>query len=332
MAQAGNDTADYAPAATGGGAGGNGGLRRVAGDFARRPLAMAGLVVLAVAALDTLLAPLFISTSAATSIPLNIAQGLQGPSGAHLLGTDELGRDELVLLLLGMHYSLLLAGAALVLAAAVSGLVLAAVRLAGRERARQWGRWVEVVLTPLVGVLLLGVASVVTSGQWPSPLPNLFSFVVTNLWSVIRSPSSLGADIRSGAWIPVLLGLVVVGEALRLIYLLVQRIRERDVAPSSAAGRTVSTGWWRLVGPGVVVGLWIAGDTLLLEPLLSFYGVGLGLPSSPLPSLGIMLGQGAGGFGAVAPWLVLSPLLTALILYVSCNLVGFGLRRAWDLW
>lgn len=331
MAQAGNGTADHAPAATGGAGGGNGGLRRVAGDFARRPLPMAGLVVLVVAALDTILAPLLISAQAATSIPLSIAQGLQGPSGAHLLGTDELGRDELVRLLLGMHYSLLLAGAALVLAAVVSGLVLAAVRLVGRERARQWGRWVEVVLTPLVGVLLLGVASVATNGQLPGPLPNLFSFVVTNLWSIIRSPASLGADIRSGAWIPVLLGLVVVGEVLRLIYLLVQRIRGRDVAPSSAAGRMVSTGWWRLVGPAVVVGLWIAGDTLLLEPLLSFYGVGLGLPSPPLPSLGVLLGQSL-TFGAQAPWLVLSPLLTVLILCVSCNLVGFGLRRVWDLW
>lgn len=331
MAQAGNDTADHAPTATDGADGGNGGLRRVAGDFARRPLAMAGLVVLAVAALDTLLAPQLISTGAATSIPLNIAQGLQGPSGAHLLGTDELGREERVRLLLGMHYSLLLAGAVLVLAAVVSGLVLAAVRLVGRERAWQWGRWVEVVLTPLVGVLLLGVASVATSGQLPSPLPNLFSFVVTNLWSIIRSPSSLGADIRGGAWIPVLFGLVVVGEALRLVYLLVQRIRGRDVAPSSAAGRTISTGWWGLIGPAIVVGLWIAGDTLLLEPLLSFYGVGLGLPSPPLPSLSLLLGQGE-TFGAAAPWLVLSPLLAALVLYVSCNLVGFGLRRVWDLW
>ena len=332
MAQAGNYNTDHAPTATGGG--GNGGLRRMAGDFARRPLAVAGLVVLVVAVLVTLLAPLFISTQAATSIPIDIAQMLQGPSGAHLLGTDDLGRDELVRLLLGVHYSLLLAGAALVLAAAVSGSVLAVVRLVGGERARQWGRWAEVVLTPLVGVLLLGAASVVTSGQMPSPLPNLFSFAVTNLWSIIQSPASLGADIRTGDWIPVLLGLAVVGEVLRLVYLLVQRIRERDMAPSRAAGKTMSmgsTGWWRLVGPAVVVGLWIAGDTLLLEPQLAFYGVGLGLPSPPLPSLSVLLGQSL-TFGAPAPWLVLSPLLTVLILYVSCNLVGFALRRVWKLW
>ncbi len=331
MAQAGNYNANHAPTPTGGAAGGNGGLRKMASDFARRPLAMVGLVVLIVAALDTLLAPLLISTQAATSIPANIDQTLQGPSGAHLLGTDELGGDELLRLLLGMHYSLLLAGAALVLAAAVSGIVLAAARLIGGERARQWGRWAEVMLTPLVGVLLLGVASVATSGQWPSPLPNLFSFVVTDLWSIIQSPASLGTDIRTGTWIPVLLELVVVGEALRLVYLLVQRIRGRDVAPAPAAGKTMSTGWWRLVGPVVVVGLWIAGDTLLLEPQLAFYGVGLGLPSPPLPSLSILLGQSL-TFGAPAPWLVLSPLLTALILCVSCNLVGFGLRRVWDRW
>lgn len=331
MAQAGNYDADHASTTTGGTAGGNGGLRKIARDFARRPLAMVGLVVLVVAALDTLLAPLLISTQAATSIPDDIAQMLQGPSWAHLLGTDDLGRDELLRLLLGVHYSLLLAGAALVLGATVSGIVLAAVRLIGGERERQWGRWAEVVLTPLVGVLLLGVASIVTSGQLPGPLPNLFSFVVTNLWSIIQSPASLVTDIRTGTWIPVLTGLVVLGEALRLVYLLVQRIRGTDVAPAPAAGKTMSTGWWRLVGPAVVVGLWIAGDTLLLEPQLAFYGVGLGLPSPPLPSLSILLGQSL-TFGAQAPWLVVSPLLTALILYVSCNLVGFGLRRVWNRW
>jgi peptide/nickel transport system permease protein len=304
----------------------------MAGDFARRLLAIAGLVVLAVAALDTLLAPLLISTQAAMSVPANIAQRLQGPSGAHLLGTDELGRDELARLLLGVHYSLLLAGAALVLAAVVSGLALAAVRLVGRERARPWGRWAEVVLTPLVGMFLLGAASVVTSGQVPNVVPNLFSFVATTFWSFIQSPASLGAEIRAGEWVRALLGLVVVGEVLRLVYLLVQRIRGKDVAPAPAAGATSVPGWWRLVGPAVVVGLWIAGDTLLLEPHLAFYGVGLGLPSPPLPSLSLLLGQGYGGFGAVAPWLVVSPFLAVLVLYVSCNLVGFGLRRVWDSW
>jgi ABC-type dipeptide/oligopeptide/nickel transport system permease subunit len=216
MVQTGNANAGDAPVAAGG-AGGNRGLGGMVGDYhPRRPLAVAGLVVLVIAVLDTLLAPLFVSTNTVTSIPFNLGQSSQGPSGAHLLGTDELGQDELARLLLGVHYSVLLAGAALLLAAAVSGVALVAVHLAGRERGQQWGLWAEVVLTPLVCVLLLGVASVVASRQVPPFVPSLFSNVFTNLWSFIQHPSSIVTDIQEGQWAPVLLVLLVVGEVLRL--------------------------------------------------------------------------------------------------------------------
>jgi ABC-type dipeptide/oligopeptide/nickel transport system permease subunit len=50
-----------------------------------------------------------------------------------------------------------------------------------------------------------------------------------------------------------------------------------------------------------------------------------GNPAPPIPTLGQMLGE-AGHLNNQAPWLFLIPLVAILLLYVSLNLVGFGLR------
>src|SRR5215469_11617662 len=148
------------PVAAGGASGNHRGPRRIAGDFAHHPLAMAGLVVLALALLDALVAPLLFNPG-----PIHIPQRLQGPSGSHVLGTDSVGRDELARLLYGVHNSMLLVGATLALAAVVAAVVLAVVRLLGRKRWQEWARWAGVVLTPVVGLLLLRGASLVVSLQ-----------------------------------------------------------------------------------------------------------------------------------------------------------------------
>ena len=58
MSQLGNPSAGGPPVASGGAGGNHRSLRQIAGDFAHRPLAMAGLIVLALALLDTLVPPL----------------------------------------------------------------------------------------------------------------------------------------------------------------------------------------------------------------------------------------------------------------------------------
>ncbi len=164
MSQIGHLSAGGSPVAAGGAGGNHRGLRQIVGDFAHHPLAMAGLIVLALALLDTLVAPVFINPEGVVIFQ----QPLQGPSGSHLLGTDYVGRDELARLLYGVHTSMLLVGATLALAAVVAAVVFAVVRLLGRTRGQEWARWAGVVLTPVVGVLLLNGASLVVSLQLPS--------------------------------------------------------------------------------------------------------------------------------------------------------------------
>jgi hypothetical protein len=287
---------------------------------------MLGLIVLALALLDTLVAPLLSNTE---TIPGN---PLQGPSLSDQLGTDVLGRDELAQVLYGVHSSMLLVGATFALAAVGAAVVLAYVHLLGRQRGQEWAPWAEVVLTPAVGVLLLGGASLVVSRQVPGGIsipPNLFNWVFTTAWAnVLQHPFSIGTEIQQGSVDSLLILILLVGELVRLIYLLVQRLRRaRTPQPRAETTPVTTPAWVSVAVSAVAIGLWVAADALLLEDLLEGY-VSLVNNSTALvltPSLGLMFGQG-GGFINQAPWLFLAPLVALLILYASLNLVGFGLR------
>jgi peptide/nickel transport system permease protein len=325
MSQLGNPSAAGSPVAAGGARGSHRGPRQIAGDFAQHPLAMAGLIVLALALLDTLVAPLLSNTE---TIPAN-PQQLQAPSGSHLLGTDELGRDQLARLLYGVHSSILLVGATLALAAVGVAVILAAVRLLGRQRGQEWARWAGVVLTPVLGVLLLVGASLVVGNQFgnvPSGVPtNLFSYVVTIAWTyVLQHPFSIGTEIQNRNIAALVILIVLVGELARVVYLLVQRLRTTRAAQPRADTEPVTPAWVSIAVPAVAIGLWVAADALLLEALLEGYAF---LGVAPIPTLGQMLID-ADSLINQAPWVVLTPLVAILVLYVSLNLVGFGLRGA----
>jgi hypothetical protein len=184
------------------------------------------------------------------------------------------------------------------------------------------------VLTPVVGVLLLAGASLVVGnpfGNAPSGFPtNLFSYVVTLAWTlVLQHPFSIGTEIQGGNTASLLILILLVGELMRVVYLLVQRLRGARAPLPRVDTASVAPAWVSVAVPAVVIGLWVAADALLLEDLLEFY---VGIPPEPTPSLGQMLDSGGAFIRNGAPWLVLAPLVTLLVLYASLNLVGFGLR------
>jgi ABC-type dipeptide/oligopeptide/nickel transport system permease subunit len=115
-------------------------LRRDAA-FLRRPGTLAGLVLLALI-LASILAPVI----APDDPEALVATKLQAPSGAYLLGTDQLGRDVLSRVLYGGRYTLLSAAVA-VLIAAGAGVPLGLV--AGYVRA-----WPAALIMRVMDVLL----------------------------------------------------------------------------------------------------------------------------------------------------------------------------------
>jgi hypothetical protein len=160
-------------------------------------------------------------------------------------------------LLVGVHSSVLFAGSALVLAVVLGLVVLDAVRLVGRTHGQEWGRWAEIVLVPVTGVILLGIASLIASRQVPANAPSLISTFVSYVWYAVSHPFSIGTQISL-----VLVDLLIIGELARFGYLLFQRLRNVKAPHTPGGAAPVVPAWLSIVSTAVVVGLWIAADPI----------------------------------------------------------------------
>ena len=81
-----------------------------------------------------------------------------------------------------------------------------------------------------------------------------------------------------------------------------------------------------LVAPMIVYSTLIVAQYVLLEAGLSFLGVGI---DESVPSWGNMLSQGP-NFYTTQPWLMVWPGAAVLLTTLAFNLLGDGLRDAFD--
>ena len=267
-------------------------MRRIAGHRTGRiGLALVGGVVL-VALLAPVLAPF--GPDEITGTP-----ALTGPSGAHWLGTDELGRDVASRIIWGSRTSLQVSVLATLLALLVAlplGLV------AGYFRGR-----LDTVVMRLTDT---GLA---------------FPFIVLAVGlTAIFGPSMVNAAIAIGiSQVPMLIR-VVRGEALA--------VREEDyIAASVADGAGSARILGRHVLPNIVNTLIVQVTVLMpfaiiTESMLSFLGLGV---QPPTPSWGVML-TAAQAYTAQAPWLAVFPGLAIFVAALGFNLLGDGARDALD--
>jgi peptide/nickel transport system permease protein len=112
----------------------------------------------------------------------------------------------------------------------------------------------------------------------------------------------------------------------------VMSLREKEFVE---AARMVGAGDWRimrshvlphLVAPIVVVSTLIVAQYILAEAGLSFLGLGVKLPTA---SWGNLLAD-APNFYTSQPWLMVWPGLAVLLTTLAFNLMGDGLRDAFD--
>ena len=245
--------------------------------FLRRPMAVGGLVVVVVFVAAAVLAPVIAPYSAgATDFNALLAHS----SSKHLLGTDELGRDELSRLIWGARASIQ-AGFFATLLALVIAVPIG--MIAGYYRG-----WVDTVIARITDVLLA------------------FPFIILAVGlAAILGPSLTNATIALGVGsVPGLIR-IARGETLAL--------REEDFVPAAIAnGANDLTIIFRHILPNMTSTL-IVQATLTIplniigEAVLSFLGLGV---QPPTPSWGVMLqdAQNLQTLG-LAPWLLFAPLL-----------------------
>ena len=262
----------------------------------RHPGAVAGLVVLVCCLLFVVVGPWLTPYAPTAVVP---ADRLQGPSLAHPLGTDNLGRDLLSRLASGGRLSLLMGSLATLLAAGIGGAVgLVSGFYRGRvDFAMQRAVDVLLVLPPLV--LALSIATVAGEG--------LKGVVIA---ITLVSGPTYARVVRAAA-------LSVMGNeyiaAARALGASDARIMLRHTLPNALPPILVQ----------VSFGL---GTTLLLASGLGFLGLGV---QPPTPEWGSMLSEGRSYISA-APYLTTFPGLAIALTVLAFNLLGDGLRDVLD--
>ncbi len=262
--------------------------------FSRNPLALAGAAVILFLCVAAIFAP-FIAPHNPYTIHTNDI--LMPPSGAHLFGTDDLGRDVFSRMIYSARISLLV-GFVAVGIATVIGILIGA--LAG-----YYGGWLDSVLMRFTDIMLC--------------FPTIFLILAV---IAILGPSIWNIMVIIGvtSWMGV--GRLVRAEFLTL--------KERDfVMASKAVGARDMRIIFRHILPNAMAPVLVSavlgiGGAILVESSLSFLGLGV---QPPTPSWGNMLTAGKDNI-EIAWWLSLFPGMAILTTVLGYNLLGEGLQDA----
>jgi ABC-type dipeptide/oligopeptide/nickel transport system permease subunit len=229
----------------------------------------------------------------------NLADVLSPPSAAHLLGTDELGRDLFSRIVHGARLSLA-EGLFAVGLAMVAGVPLGLLSgYAGGRTDVLVMRLIDVLLA-FPGVLLaVVIISILGPGLWNA-------MVAVALYTV-----PIFARLARGSTLAVVQEAYI--EGCRAAGMSDARIVARHVLPNISA-------------PLVVMAALRVAIAILTASSLSFLGLGAQPPS---PEWGAMLSNGR-NYVLIAPHLVLYPGLALLLLVLGLNLFQDGLRLALD--
>jgi len=227
----------------------------------------------------------------------DIKQRLAGPSAAHWLGTDDLGRDTLTRLIFGARTALIASfeSVAIGLAAGVSiGLV---VGYLGGWADRIAMRLADVMQSIPALLLALALIGVLGKGLGNAMIAVGVIFAV----SFMRITRSVVLDEREQLYV----------DAARVLGLRPFSIMLRQILPNIAA-------------PLIVQASIALGTALLIEAMLSFLGVGA---DSAEVSWGAML-ETARQFQSQQPMLPIFPGLAITVSVLAFNLLGDTLRDA----
>ncbi|MEQ8708109.1 MAG: ABC transporter permease [Rhodospirillales bacterium] len=288
-------------------------LRLAAARFVRHRMALISAIFLALLALLVIAAPLIARMMNIDPEAVNLLTRFGPPDGRHLLGTDELGRDLMLRLLLGGQVSLLI-GLTGALAAAVIGSTIGL--LAGYIGGR------------LDDLLMRLTDSVIA-------LPALPLLIV--LAAIDLEKAGLPASLAQSEHVSLIRIIVIVAlfgwvKVARLTRAAALAARNRDYV---LAARSVGAGPLRIMayhilpnatGPIIVATTLSVGNVILLESVLSFLGLGI---QPPTPSWGNML-TNAQELIWTAPALAILPGLAIFLTVIAVNFLGDGLQDAID--
>ncbi len=267
--------------------------------FFRNKTAVVGLIVLIMLVLLAVVGP-YLSPWAFDDVDRHAF--LKPPSAEHIFGTTQSGRDVLALTMRGLSKSLLIG----LLVALISTTVAALVG----SFAAYFGGWLERFALWIIDLMLV--------------IPSFFLIAII----------STGGPKGPHAWLLLVVMIAAFAWVLsaRVVRSLTQSVKELEyVQAAKFMGVAAPKIIIRHVLPNISSLLIIdatlnVGAAILAETSLSFFGFGVQAPDT---SLGTLIGTGQ-RMATSFPWIFLVPSALLVVLVLSVNAMGDGLRDALD--
>ncbi len=236
----------------------------------------------------------------------------------HFMGTDKLGRDYAIRVMMGSRISLLVGMIAAVIILVIGSLFGSIAAYAGG--------WVDIILMRVVDIIYT--------------VPDVLLIVLLSF--ALKAPLETLATLPGFGWVGVagtnLISIFIVfallywGGMARMVRSQILTLKESEYV---TAARALGAGSGRIIKKHLLtncLGTLIVTTTLQIpssiftESFLSFLGLGVAVP---MPSLGSLASEAINGINTY-PYLLFIPALLISLIILSFNLLGDGLRDAFD--
>ncbi|WP_051231000.1 ABC transporter permease [Kaistia adipata] len=267
--------------------------------FSADPLSLAGLVLVAAIVLLAIFAPFVTPYPDHVGPTGDFTAMTAAPSGAFWFGTDMIGRDLFTRIIFGYRLSLIMAIVVLAIAVPI-GVIVGLV--AGYK-----GGWTDYILMRITDVFLaippLVLAMAIMGFLEPTLLNGMLA--ITAMW---------------WPWYARLIYNVTRAEAQEGYVLAAETV---GASTAHILFREILPNCW----PSILTKMTLdVGFVILMASSLSFLGLGV---QPPTPDLGSMVADGA-KYMPDAWWLTVFPAIAILLVVLGFNLVGDGLREAFE--
>ena len=236
----------------------------------------------------------------------------------HILGTDKMGRDYAIRVMMGSRVSLivgLVAAVIILLVGSVFGSIAAFC-----------GGWVDILMMRVVDIIYT--------------IPDVLLIVLLSF--ALKDPLERLSTVPGFGWIQILgrnlisifivFALLYWGGMARMVRSQILMLKESEYvtaarALGASAGRIIKKHLLtNCIGTLIVTTTLQIPSSIFTESFLSFLGLGVAVP---MPSLGSLASDAINGLNTY-PYLLFIPALLISLIILSFNLLGDGLRDAFD--
>ncbi|MCE7008504.1 ABC transporter permease [Kibdelosporangium philippinense] len=274
--------------------------------FFRHRAAIVGMVIFAVLVFLAVFGPMLWKYDASD---LNLGRYLP-PELDHPFGTGQIGDDVFAKVLSGTGFSMQIAVVAALINTAV-GVILGSI--AGYYRS-----WVDSAVSRLTDLVLI--------------IPTFLVAAVLSRNTFSTAELSQGGGSSNWLQVAIILGLTNWMVTARTVRGMVLSLREKEFVEAARAlgggpGRVIFKHILPNTMDVVIVNATIAmAQAVLLESALSFVGLGVKYPDT---SLGLLINENQNEL-LIHPWLFYFPFIFIVLISLSVNFIGDGLRDAFD--